>query len=83
VASGATPATATSRATPPDPCRGAGRPTARRRASPVIRRNVRGQAYDEIRTGVLPFFAMMLVLIVLLMLFPQIAVWLPTTMMGR
>jgi TRAP-type C4-dicarboxylate transport system permease large subunit len=34
-------------------------------------------------TGVLPFFAMMLVLIVLLMLFPQIAVWLPTTMMGR
>jgi TRAP-type C4-dicarboxylate transport system permease large subunit len=29
------------------------------------------------------FFAMMLVLIVLLMLFPQIAVWLPTTMMGR
>jgi len=35
------------------------------------------------RTGVLPFFATMLVLIVLLMLFPQIAVWLPTTMMGR
>jgi TRAP-type C4-dicarboxylate transport system permease large subunit len=32
---------------------------------------------------VLPFFATMLVLIVLLMLFPQIAVWLPTTMMGR
>jgi len=26
---------------------------------------------------------MMLVLIVLLMRFPQIAVWLPTTMMGR
>jgi TRAP-type C4-dicarboxylate transport system permease large subunit len=37
----------------------------------------------DVYTGVLPFFAMMLVLIVLLMLFPQIAVWLPTTMMGR
>jgi len=34
-------------------------------------------------TGVLPFFAMLPVLIVLLMPFPQIAGWLPTTMMGR
>ncbi len=37
----------------------------------------------DVYIGVLPFFAMMLVLIVLLMAFPQIARWLPTTMMGH
>ena len=37
----------------------------------------------DVYVGVLPFFAMMLVLIVLLMNFPQIALWLPTTMMGH
>jgi C4-dicarboxylate transporter DctM subunit len=37
----------------------------------------------DIYLGVLPFFVMMLVLIALLLIFPQIAVWLPTTMMGR
>ncbi len=37
----------------------------------------------EVYIGVLPFFGMMLVLIVLLMQFPQIALWLPQTMMGR
>lgn len=49
-----------------------------RTAGPVGQGTIR-----DVYTGVLPFFAMMLVLIVLLMLFPQIAVWLPTTMMGR
>ena len=52
-----------------------------------LRQRTAGQTGDgtirDVYTGVLPFFAMMLVLIVLLMLFPQIAVWLPTTMMGR
>lgn len=52
-----------------------------------LRQRTAGQAGEgtirDVYTGVLPFFAMMLVLIVLLMLFPQIAVWLPTTMMGR
>lgn len=36
----------------------------------------------DVYIGVLPFFAMMLVLIALLIEFPQIALWLPTTMMG-
>jgi tripartite ATP-independent transporter DctM subunit len=52
-----------------------------------LRQRTAGQTGEgtirDVYTGVLPFFAMMLVLIVLLMLFPQIAVWLPTTMMGR
>ena len=52
-----------------------------------LRQRTAGQVGEgtirDVYTGVLPFFAMMLVLIVLLMLFPQIAVWLPTTMMGR
>jgi len=51
-----------------------------------LRQRTAGQVGEgtirDVYTGVLPFFAMMLVLIVLLMLFPQIAVWLPTTMMG-
>lgn len=49
-------------------------------------RSAGGAAAGTIRDvylGVLPFFAMMLILIVLLMNFPQIALWLPTTMMGR
>jgi tripartite ATP-independent transporter DctM subunit len=37
----------------------------------------------DLYVGVLPFLGMMLCLIVLLMIFPQIALWLPTTMMGR
>jgi C4-dicarboxylate transporter DctM subunit len=37
----------------------------------------------DLYLGVLPFFAMMLGLIGLLMLFPPLALWLPRTMMGR
>jgi TRAP-type C4-dicarboxylate transport system permease large subunit len=37
----------------------------------------------DVYVGVLPFFAAMLVAIVLVMLFPQLALWLPTTMHGN
>ena len=37
----------------------------------------------DVYVGVMPFFAMMIVAIVLLMIFPQIATWLPTTMKGN
>ena len=36
----------------------------------------------DVYIGVLPFFLMMLVGIALIILFPQIALWLPTTMKG-
>ncbi|MBI4636825.1 MAG: TRAP transporter large permease subunit, partial [Candidatus Rokubacteria bacterium] len=36
----------------------------------------------DVYVGVMPFFVMMIVAIVLLMTFPQIALWLPTTMKG-
>ena len=42
-----------------------------------------GGTIREVYIGVLPFFGMMLLEIVLLMLFPQVALWLPQTMMGR
>ena len=52
-----------------------------------LRQRVAGQVRGtgtirDIYVGVMPFFAMMLVLIVLLMVLPGIALWLPTTMMG-
>ena len=37
----------------------------------------------DVYVGVLPFFIMMIVAIVILMIFPQIALWLPTTMKGN
>lgn len=36
----------------------------------------------DVYVGVMPFFVMMIVAIILLMVFPQIALWLPTTMKG-
>jgi tripartite ATP-independent transporter DctM subunit len=36
----------------------------------------------DVYVGVMPFFVMMIVAIVILMVFPQIALWLPTTMKG-
>jgi TRAP-type C4-dicarboxylate transport system permease large subunit len=42
----------------------------------------RKQTIMDVYVGVLPFFAAMLVAIVLVMLFPQLALWLPTTMHG-
>ena len=42
----------------------------------------RKQTIMDVYVGVMPFFVMMIVAIVLLMLFPQIALWLPTTMKG-
>ena len=43
----------------------------------------RKQTIMDVYVGVLPFFAVMLVAIVLVMLFPQLALWLPTTMHGN
>ncbi len=37
----------------------------------------------DVYVGVMPFFTMMIIAIVILMLFPQIATWLPTTMKGN
>ena len=37
----------------------------------------------DVYMGVMPFFGLMIVAIVLIMLFPQIALWLPTTMKGK
>lgn len=37
----------------------------------------------DVYVGVMPFFLMMIVALVLLMIFPQIATWLPTTMKGN
>ncbi len=52
-----------------------------------LRQRVAGGPSDgtirDLYLGVLPFFGMMLVLIALLMVWPSIALWLPTTMMGR
>ncbi|MBI4587479.1 MAG: hypothetical protein HY725_01455 [Candidatus Rokubacteria bacterium] len=42
----------------------------------------RRQTMMDVCVGVMPFFVMMIVAIVILMLFPQIALWLPTTMKG-
>jgi TRAP-type C4-dicarboxylate transport system permease large subunit len=44
---------------------------------------VRKQTILDVYVGVLPFFLTMIVAIVLLMVFPQIALWLPTTMRGH
>jgi tripartite ATP-independent transporter DctM subunit len=42
----------------------------------------RPQTIMDVYLGVLPFFLMMIAAIVLIMLFPRIALWLPTTMWG-
>src|SRR5712691_1439729 len=47
------------------------------------KKQAKGGTIRDVYIGVLPFFGMMLLEIVLLMLFPEIALWLPQTMMGR
>lgn len=45
-------------------------------------REARAATIMDVYIGVLPFFLMMLLAIVLIIVFPQIALWLPTTMKG-